>query len=377
MSRTTGRGPRCREPGRPAVRGARRALGLTQQDLAAAAGVSRQAVAGIEAGSWDPSLPVALAVARALGSTVEALFADTHPMEPVEATPLLGASTPVPRRVELAQVGRRTVAMPLGAGHGLRAGFSAAHGVVTGHGPLGAPWQVEPVRPVRPGLVVAGCDPALPLIADHLASSDPPTAMSWWPATSRQALTWLTEGLVHLAGMHLEEGVPLEHLLAGVGSPPVVVIGFAEWDEGLALRPGLGLAGVHEIAERHLRVVNREPGSEARTMFQRHLLRTKVPERSIVGLESAVRGHMLVAASVAAGLGDVGVTTEPSALAHGLDFVPLVSEQSVLVARASTVDEPEITAVLAALRSPALRRQLGALDGYRSVGSCGVAIGSL
>jgi len=358
------------------VRGARLARGLSQQDLAIAAGVSRQAVAGIEAGSWDPSLKVALAVARTLGTTVEALFADTQTVEPVKATPLLGGSTPVPHRVEFARVGTRTVAMPLGAGHGLRAGFSAAHGIVTGHGPSGAPWPVEPVRPVRPALVVAGCDPALPLIADHLAASDPAIAMCWWPATSRQALSWLREGLVHLAGVHLEEDVPLARLVSDAGAPAVEVIGFAGWDEGLALRPGLGLDGVHEIAERHLRVVNREPGSEARTMFQRHLLRVEVPEHSIVGVGSAVRGHMLVAASIAAGLGDVGVTTEPSALAHGLDFVPLVSERSVLVARASTVEEPEITAALATLRSPALRRQLGALEGYRSVGSCGASIGS-
>ena len=56
------------------LRLARQARGFSQQQLAAMAGVSRQAVSAVESGQSDPSLRAALGLARALGVTVEELF---------------------------------------------------------------------------------------------------------------------------------------------------------------------------------------------------------------------------------------------------------------------------------------------------------------
>src|ERR1035437_2020621 len=53
------------------LRLARQARGFYQQQLAGLAAVSRQAVSAVEAGHSDPSLRVALAVARALGNRSE------------------------------------------------------------------------------------------------------------------------------------------------------------------------------------------------------------------------------------------------------------------------------------------------------------------
>jgi DNA-binding XRE family transcriptional regulator len=47
---------------------------LTQQDLAAAAGVSRQSIISIERGRYVPSLPLALRLARIFRCPVEDLF---------------------------------------------------------------------------------------------------------------------------------------------------------------------------------------------------------------------------------------------------------------------------------------------------------------
>jgi len=57
------------------VRAARTARGLTQADLAAAVGVTRQTVVAVEAGDYAPSVYLALALAEHLGATVEGLFA--------------------------------------------------------------------------------------------------------------------------------------------------------------------------------------------------------------------------------------------------------------------------------------------------------------
>jgi putative transcriptional regulator len=46
----------------------------TQAELAAAVGVSRQAVIAVENGKYDPALPLAFRLARAFGKNVEEVF---------------------------------------------------------------------------------------------------------------------------------------------------------------------------------------------------------------------------------------------------------------------------------------------------------------
>lgn len=56
------------------IRARRRALKITQAELAAAAGISRQTVIAIEQGDYAPSVYLALRIGRALGTPVEDLF---------------------------------------------------------------------------------------------------------------------------------------------------------------------------------------------------------------------------------------------------------------------------------------------------------------
>jgi putative transcriptional regulator len=46
----------------------------SQADLAELVGVSRQTVNAIETGKYDPSLPLAFAIARAFGRPIEEIF---------------------------------------------------------------------------------------------------------------------------------------------------------------------------------------------------------------------------------------------------------------------------------------------------------------
>jgi putative transcriptional regulator len=70
MGRTSARGRSN------SVRVARTAAGLTQAELARDVGVTRQTVVAVEAGDYAPSVYLALAMARRLGSTVEELFGE-------------------------------------------------------------------------------------------------------------------------------------------------------------------------------------------------------------------------------------------------------------------------------------------------------------
>ncbi|MBV9046526.1 MAG: helix-turn-helix transcriptional regulator [Alphaproteobacteria bacterium] len=57
----------------PALRAER---GLTQAALAELLNVSRQTVIAIETGRYDPSLPLAFAIARVFGRKIEEIFTD-------------------------------------------------------------------------------------------------------------------------------------------------------------------------------------------------------------------------------------------------------------------------------------------------------------
>ncbi len=56
------------------IRELRKAMGSRQEDLAAAVGVSRQTIIAIENDKYDPTLALAMRLARHLGTTVEELF---------------------------------------------------------------------------------------------------------------------------------------------------------------------------------------------------------------------------------------------------------------------------------------------------------------
>jgi putative transcriptional regulator len=50
--------------------------GMTQADLAERLGVSRQTIIAIEGSRYDPSLPLAFAIARVFGRKIEEIFTD-------------------------------------------------------------------------------------------------------------------------------------------------------------------------------------------------------------------------------------------------------------------------------------------------------------
>ena len=370
------------------LRIARQARGFSQQQLAGMAGVSRQAVSAVESGHSDPSLRVALALAQALGLSVEQLFGPGEPAAPVTAVsvaPLAGhgaGERPAAERtggvrVMLAPVGDRFVALPLRGDTGVGLGFLPAGGLAAGSGRTAgggvtpppaafAEIAVRPIGPPRPTVVVAGCDPALPLLATPLSLLDPPVAFAWWPCGSGEALRLARAGLVHAAGVHTQAG-------DDAGFPDgAAVVGFTAWREGLAVRPGLRAAvtGLDAIAKSRLRLVNREPGAEARRLLDRERARLHLDPADLIGYDTEAAGHLQVASAVAAGLADAGVASEPAARAYGLAFVPLARERFNLVIPAEHAASREAQALLKVLTSPWLLAQLASIPGYDAA-TCG------
>lgn len=367
------------------LRLSRQARGFSQQQLAGMAGVSRQAVSAVESGQSDPSLRVALALASALGMTVDELFSAEGAVPTVTAR-LLGTSdrsasdplTAAPGdRVTLAPLGESFVALPMTGRTVRRAGFLPAGGLIVG---AAETVTVQPIGPPRPTLVVAGCDPALPLLSEPLGLLDPPIAFSWWPCASWEALRLAAAGLVHVAGVHLLGASgdyntgPAAELLPGGGQ----ILGFSAWREGLVMRPEAAakVSSVADVVSAGLRLVNREPGAEARSLLDRELARIGVAGENVPGYEATATGHLQVAEAVAGGLADVGVASEPAALAYRLAFVPLADERFDLVVPAERAASREAQALTRVLSSRWLLDQLGSLPGYDAT-PCGQHVATL
>ena len=218
---------------RSALRDLRRQAGLQQQDLAARVGVSRQSLSAIEAGETVPSTTLALQLARTLACRVEDLFALAGTDEPltVSVAPSLGATvSPWPStgsRVRIGLVRGGWIAHPL-EGDTPSSANTPADGIMTRAPRRGAP-TVKPLRDVQAlgqNLLVAGCDPALGLLAGHLLEGPARIRLHWIEAASESALDVLAAGQVHVAGLHLTDAATGEQNLPAVrrhfGDRPMV-----------------------------------------------------------------------------------------------------------------------------------------------------------
>jgi putative molybdopterin biosynthesis protein len=388
---------RSNRPARPnRLRLARLARGLSQEQLARKAGITHQAIQGFEAGRWDPSLRVALRIAAALGTSVEDLFQEASTYSEVELKALVeaGAGSETCQRVELASVQGETVAFRLQGDAGSLGGFRPAGGLVQDPGDTSVS-QALSLGPYADTVVVAGCDPAIPLVSNSLSRRDPKLRLLWWPCSNSRAVNLLARGLVHAACVHLTTGA-LSRAFGGSskraragGSPGsdevpewlqwargaredglVNLVHFAAWREGLVLAGGLSgeVKGLKDLAASHARIVNREPGAQARAVLEGEMKRVGIEPADLDGFDTAASGHLQVASAIAGGLARAGIASEPAALAYGLDFLPLSEESCEMLVGSVSSRGSELAsqqaALIEALGDPVLNAQLGSLSGY-------------
>jgi DNA-binding XRE family transcriptional regulator len=325
------------------MRDVRRGLGMSQADVASAAGLSRQLVSAVESGRHAPSVHAALALATVLGSTVEHLFAPP----PGDRVVAVGDRPAEGAPVVATRVGDRLCYAPLphrGAGG---AGWLAADGVYHGGDISLFPGAAAT------GAAVAGCDPALGLAAALLPPRGPQRVVALH-APSRRAAAGLRSGRLHAALVH---GRP-RTLVAPRDALRREVVA---WEVGLAARAGTALE-LERVAAGELLVARREAGAAAQQALERALGPMAGTRRDVRG--PLAMGHLDAALLVAHGSADVGVTFRAAALAYGLDFTPLEHHRVELWIGPQGAGHPGIEALGEVLASRSFRARLAALGGY-------------
>lgn len=329
------------------VRAFRLGRGWSQEDLATRAAISRAGVSAIEMGRLVPSATAVLALAAALECRVEELFS-------------LGREEP-----GAAQWAWPPAAEPCRYWHANLAGHRLLYPVEPTAMPLVHEGVFHAGRFDGGGrvaasdvLVMASCDPAVGLLADqyHRQSGFHLLALQ---RPSREALALLGQGLVHVAGVHLERRDEHGRNAAAVRETlgdAFCLLRAAFWQEGLALAAGRRVRSVQAAVSGRLRWVGREPGSAAGEL-QEEILSGRVPRR-------VVRGHRNVAEAVRGGWADVGVCVRLVCEEAGLDFLSVREETCDLCFAAQFTGDPRLQALVETVQSPAYRAVIGDLPGY-------------
>lgn len=332
------------------VRELRTSSGLTQAELAERAGVSRTAITAIEGERLVPSVAAALALAKALGTTVEVLFGQGGKVD----RPATWAWEPAisVRQYWQAEVG------------GQRWLYPAESSPMLTPLPDGQ-WQSESsVAPAsessaKQTLVIACCDPAAGFLASEYGRATG-HRMLVLNRSSRQALELLRDGKVHLAGLHLSTSDDTQRnsqIVRETLGSEYHLLRVAEWQEGIAAASSSQIKSVRTAVRSKLRWVGREPGSGARQCLD-HLLGNRS------ALSHLARNHRGVVEAVSSGWADAGVCVQLASAEAGLIFLPVQEEAYDLCIPNMFLDDPRAQALLKVVRSANYRQMLANLPGY-------------
>jgi len=351
----------------------RKSRGVGASDLARRVHVSRQTIYAIELGTYVPNTEVALNLAKELEVTVDELFLlQEGPQKPPEslAAEVLSSGPPVKGQpVRVCQIGSRWVSVPVSASPYYMPeadGIIKRTGKTNGRADL-VVFAKEEAAQKR--LVLAGCDPATGLLSRMVERISGVEIVSA-AASSKLALSWLSEGKVHVAGSHLEDPKTgefnLPYIRKQFPDEDFSVVTFARWEEGFVVAIGnpKRIRKPEDLARKNVRFVNREPGSGSRGLLDKLLEKAGIGGEKVQGYDRIAHGHLAAAYSVVSREADVCLATRSAAQTFGLDFVPLHSERYDLVMRKRTADLPAVKAFLDVLQRATLRRKLEVLAGY-------------
>ncbi|MEH2081236.1 MAG: substrate-binding domain-containing protein [Nostoc sp.] len=382
-------------------------LGMSQQDLANIANVTRQTISGVESGLYAPSVAITLRLAKALGCQVEDLFWLERDLPEIEAV----LAKPVPNgqqlRVSMARVGGQWIAYPLIGKDAFRQDMIPADGetvaVVRQSDLGGSPQEELPkgfpdisklshpqdestsqtgtnkvrVRLLDDNLdtlhntvVIAGCAPVISLWARATERWHPQLRVQYNFANSMAALHSLCRGEAHIAGMHLYDSKTGEYntpfvrdVLAG---REAVLITLGVWEEGLLLKSGnpMGIRTVTDLVSGGATIVNREIGSGSRMLLEQTLQKEQIPFDTVQGFDNILKNHQDVAQAVVRGVADAGMSTGSIAAAFGLGFIPLNQSRYDLVILKEYLEEEPVQQLLSTLGHRMVHSQFEILGGY-------------
>lgn len=347
-------------------------LGMSQQELANLAGVTRQSISGVESGQYAPSVAIALRLAKVLGCQVEDLFWFEQDLLEIEAVLAKSISCSQQQPVSLARIAGQWIAYPLIGKDAFRLEMIPADGEINSLSGANTVRVrlLDDIDKLHNTVVIAGCAPVLSLWAQATERWYPQLRVQHNFANSMTALHSLCKGEAHIAGMHLYDPETGEHNTPFVrkvlAERAAVLITLGVWEEGILVESGnpMGIKTVTDLVEAKAMIVNRELGAGTRLLLEHKLQEEKLPFHAVKGFDHIVKSHQEVAEAVVSGIANAGISTASIAASFGLGFVPLHSSRYDLVILKEYLEEAPVKQLLGTLGNRLIHSQLEVLGGY-------------
>jgi excisionase family DNA binding protein len=187
---------------------------------------------------------------------------------------------------------------------------------------------------------------------------------------SMGGLRALRRDLCHVAASHLLQEDENEYNFAfaseELGNLPAVV-NFCRREQGLIVRKGnpKKIAGVSDLGQAGLRIVNRPLGTGTRLLLDRELGKAGIRGEKIEGYAHEVQRHLDVGLEVLSGAADAGPGIRPVAASLDLGFIPLRWERFDFMITKERFFEEGVQRFLGLLHEPAFHRVVkDGLEGY-------------
>lgn len=344
----------------------RKTKNWSQQKLAELTNLSRAEISAIETNRITPSTAVALTLAKAFSCSVEDIF--KLPAKQQNDSPTLWAwklenpTASTYTRLHRATINNQTIIYPA---------QTTLAGTITHDGYQQnnkTHWTTTKNNNPDNLIVIAGCDPAVALLANECAcyhSEDNNLRLLPITRTSKQALQMLTEGLVHMAGIHLTNNQT--HIQKYLG-PSYRLLRITKWEEGLALNPKLKYhsikSAIKNINKKYW--VARELGSGARKCMDNLFLDENNKSQTKSDKFKIANDHHTVAEAIRSGWAMAGICVKLPAAEAGLKFISVQTENYDLCYHKNFEKDPRFKQIKKIIRSKNYKQKLGELPGYNT-----------
>lgn len=282
-------------------------------------------------------------------------------------------------RVQLVNVGKKIVAVPVSRGADLLMSFVKADGILKISKDIsqisaGSVVEVELLTnrsDIDKNLIMMGTyDYTFNIIKNLIYKFGHGVNLHTYNIGSKQGLKAIKDGYAHLSGIHLFDSrsgdfnVPF--VKENLENIPVIVVNLFHRHIGLVVKNGnpKNIKELKDLARSDVKFINRNLGSGTRSIFDYSLRKASINSQNINGYSEELNNHMASAQAVASSSADAALGIYVSAKALNLDFIPIMFERYDLVIPKKFLNDYKIQVLLHLLNSEEFKKEVNLLQGY-------------
>jgi putative molybdopterin biosynthesis protein len=194
--------------------------------------------------------------------------------------------------------------------------------------------------------------------------------------TTEESLQALTKGECDIAAFHLPTDIVNQKLVDMHNKyfkpNTYKVIRFVTRQQGLMIKKDnpKGIEKIADMLRPGIKFINRQNNSGTRLLIEEIFRRASVDFEKVAGFNDIEFTHSAIAAYVASGMADAGIGVETAARQFGLGFMPLTTENYVLVCHHKSVKTFAVQQLISELKTEKFHDAVLNLAGYKPV-CCG------